>query len=87
MFLPYYTVEHNLSWIYVSALAERALGQREEPALLVRRRLEQAGYDPADNLEAMGGEDLGFLLRFIFRNASLGGIDVSDIFVSQKPGY
>lgn len=44
--------------------------------MIMRRRLEQAGYEEADSLETVGGEDTGFLLRFIFRNASLGGIEV-----------
>ena len=44
--------------------------------MILRRRLEQAGYVEADDPDTLGGEDLGFLLRFVFRNASLGGVEV-----------
>ncbi|KDQ21323.1 hypothetical protein BOTBODRAFT_199137 [Botryobasidium botryosum FD-172 SS1] len=54
---------------------ERNLGPQEKPASIMRRRLEQAGYTEADGLETVGGEDLAFLLRFFFRNASLGGME------------
>ncbi|KAF8332698.1 uncharacterized protein EI90DRAFT_2918120 [Cantharellus anzutake] len=57
---------------------ERALGSREEPAMILRRRLEQAGYSSTDDIDALGGENLGFLLRFIFRSASLGGIEADN---------
>ncbi len=64
-------IEDGTVCLYVSL--ECALGSREEPALILRRRMEQAGYSPSDDIDALGGEDLGFLLRFIFRSASLGG--------------
>lgn len=68
----------GLTLIVVLFLAERALGLHQAPALILHRRLEQAGYTPADELEALGGEDLGFLVRFIFRNASLGVVEVRE---------
>ncbi|KDN49231.1 hypothetical protein K437DRAFT_283773 [Tilletiaria anomala UBC 951] len=46
---------------------ERPLGPAEKPALIQRRRLEQAGYTDADGLEDMGREDLSYLLRFVYR--------------------
>lgn len=58
-------------------LAEQALGPNQAPALILHRRLEQAGYTPSDDLDALGGEDMGFLVRFIFKNASLGAVEVS----------
>ncbi|KAG8763264.1 cysteinyl-tRNA synthetase [Ceratobasidium sp. 423] len=57
---------------------ERALGNTEKPALIMRRRLEQAGYDEMDQLEIIGGEDLRFLLRFIFRSVNLGGPGIDE---------
>ncbi|GLB44995.1 putative adenylyl- / guanylyl cyclase, catalytic domain [Lyophyllum shimeji] len=51
---------------------ERILGQAERPADIVRRRLEQAGYDPADGLELLGGEGLSFLLKFVYKSELLG---------------
>ncbi|KAF5386069.1 hypothetical protein D9615_002687 [Tricholomella constricta] len=51
---------------------ERILGQTERPADIVRRRLEQAGYDPADGLELLGGEGLSFLLKFVYKSQLLG---------------
>ncbi|QRW08570.1 adenylate cyclase [Ceratobasidium sp. AG-Ba] len=57
---------------------ERALGNHERPALIMRRRLEQAGYDDIDQLETIGGEDLRFLLRFVFRSVDLGGPGIDE---------
>ncbi|KAF8893444.1 hypothetical protein BD779DRAFT_1506295 [Infundibulicybe gibba] len=51
---------------------ERMLLQTERPAVIVRRRLEQAGYDPADGLELLGGEGLSFLLKFVYKSQLLG---------------
>ncbi|RDB15590.1 Adenylate cyclase [Hypsizygus marmoreus] len=51
---------------------ERILAQTERPADIVRRRLEQAGYDPADGLELLGGEGLSFLLKFVYKSQLLG---------------
>jgi adenylate cyclase len=48
------------------------LAQSEKPADILRRRLEQAGYDVADGMENIGHEDLGFLLRFIYKSTALG---------------
>ncbi|KAG7098211.1 hypothetical protein E1B28_000179 [Marasmius oreades] len=49
---------------------ERAIAPVERPADLVRRRLEQAGYDVSDGLE-LGGEGLSFLLKFIYKSRLL----------------
>ncbi|KAG9120992.1 cysteinyl-tRNA synthetase, partial [Ceratobasidium sp. 392] len=57
---------------------ERALGSHEKPALIMRRRLEQAGYDDMDQLETIGGEDLRFLLRFVYRSVDLGGPGIDE---------
>lgn len=38
---------------------------------MLRRRLQQAGYDESDGLSQVGGEDLGFLLQFVFRDPNL----------------
>jgi hypothetical protein len=55
-----------------SAPLERVLAQTEKPAAIVRRRLEQAGYEAADGLEKMGGDDLTFLLKFVYKSQLLG---------------
>jgi adenylate cyclase len=65
---------------------ERALGPNQSPAMILHRRLEQAGYAPSDDLETLGGEDLGFLIRFIFRNASLGIVEVCNRHASHFGG-
>jgi hypothetical protein len=51
---------------------ERLLAQTERPADIVRRRLEQCGYDPADGLELLGADDLSFLLKFVYKSQLLG---------------
>ncbi|TFY71632.1 hypothetical protein EVG20_g1385 [Dentipellis fragilis] len=51
---------------------ERILAHTERPADIVRRRLEQAGYDVADGLEVLGEEDLSFLLKFVYKSNVLG---------------
>ncbi|KAG8927072.1 cysteinyl-tRNA synthetase [Tulasnella sp. 417] len=83
---PISTVAHDLAHILRKKLSlpgqryklyirehgrERVLGPQERPINILRRRLEQAGYDESDNLENLGGEDISFLLRFVFRDATL----------------
>lgn len=46
--------------IYSGDLAARSAG-------IVRRRLEQAGYGAADGLDFFGGDDLTFLLKFVYK--------------------
>ena len=48
------------------------LANGDRPADIVRRRLEQAGYGFADGLDTLGGEDLGFLFKFVFKSNVLG---------------
>lgn len=48
------------------------LAPTEKPANIVRRRLEQAGYDEADGLEQLGADDLAFLMKFEFKSNVLG---------------
>ncbi|KAF8305479.1 PP2C-domain-containing protein [Clavulina sp. PMI_390] len=55
---------------------QRVLNNSQKPAQLLHRRLEQAGYTPSDDYDTLGGEDMGFLVRFIFKNASLGVVEV-----------
>ncbi|KAJ7839002.1 hypothetical protein B0H14DRAFT_3869860 [Mycena olivaceomarginata] len=43
---------------------ERILAQTERPADIVRRRLEQAGYNETDGLDLLGSAGLSFLLKF-----------------------
>ncbi|KZT43551.1 PP2C-domain-containing protein [Sistotremastrum suecicum HHB10207 ss-3] len=52
---------------------DRLLAPIEKPALIVKRRLEQAGYEMADGIESLGAEEIGFLLRFVFKSVRLGG--------------
>ncbi|KAJ7600616.1 hypothetical protein C8J56DRAFT_1010451 [Mycena floridula] len=51
---------------------ERILASTERPADIVRRRLEQAGYEIADGLELLGGDGLSFLLKFVYKSQLLG---------------
>ncbi|KAJ7131617.1 hypothetical protein C8R46DRAFT_924202 [Mycena filopes] len=51
---------------------ERILAQTERPADIVRRRLEQAGYDEADGQDLLGGAGLSFLLKFVYKSLFLG---------------
>jgi adenylate cyclase len=55
---------------------ERLLAPTERPALIVRRRLEHAGYDAADGLENLGADEIQFLLKFVFKSERLGGGEV-----------
>lgn len=51
---------------------ERVLAQTEKPANIVRRRLEQAGYDAADGLDMLGAQDIYFLMKFVYKSNVLG---------------
>ena len=51
---------------------ERVLAPTEKPADIVRRRLEQAGYDIADGLDMLGADDIQFLLKFVYKSNVLG---------------
>ncbi|KAH7928928.1 PP2C-domain-containing protein [Leucogyrophana mollusca] len=51
---------------------ERILAPTERPASIVRRRLEQAGYDQADSLDFLGAEDMTFLMKFVYKSQLLG---------------
>ena len=48
------------------------LAQTERPADIVRRRLEQVGYDIADGLDTLGEGDLNFLMKFVYKSTVLG---------------
>ena len=52
------------------------LAQTERPANIVRKRLEQAGYDPADGVELLGGGALEFLLKFAYKSQNLGTVSI-----------
>lgn len=51
---------------------ERILGHTERPADIVRRRLEQAGYDVADGFELLADDSLSFLLKFVYKSQVFG---------------
>ena len=51
---------------------ERVLAPTDRPADIVRRRLEQAGYDIADGLDMLGADDIPFLLKFVYKSNLLG---------------
>ena len=42
----------------------------EKPASIVRRQLQQAGYDDADDLQEQ--EDIQFLMKFVYKSNVLG---------------
>ncbi|TFK54546.1 adenylate cyclase-like protein [Heliocybe sulcata] len=51
---------------------ERVLAGTERPADIVRRRLDQAGYDAKDGQDLLESEDIGFLLKFVYKSNLLG---------------
>ncbi|KAF7315989.1 Adenylate cyclase [Mycena indigotica] len=51
---------------------ERILASTEKPGDIVRRRLEQAGYDESDGYELLSGAGLGFILKFVYKSQFLG---------------
>ncbi|KZT04263.1 adenylate cyclase-like protein, partial [Laetiporus sulphureus 93-53] len=51
---------------------ERVLAPTERPANVVRRRLEQAGYEQKDGLDMLGAGDLAFLMRLVYKSNVLG---------------
>ncbi|KAF8271493.1 hypothetical protein EI94DRAFT_1568332 [Lactarius quietus] len=63
---------------------ERMLAQTERPADIVRRRLEQAGYDFADGLDTLGEGDLSFLMKFVYKSTALGPAEEDMIFTDYK---
>lgn len=46
---------------------DRPLTATERPARILRRRMLQAGYTEADDLDELGRQDLSCLLRFVYR--------------------
>jgi adenylate cyclase len=62
----------QISLLLLIAKPERILAQTEKPADIVRRRLEQAGYDVADGLHLLGADDMPFLMKFVFKSQLLG---------------
>ncbi|KAI0313942.1 phosphatase 2C-domain-containing protein [Amylostereum chailletii] len=63
---------------------ERMLAHTERPADIVRRRLEQAGYGVADGLDTLGGEDLSFLFKFVYKSNVLGPAEEDLIFTAYE---
>ncbi|KAI9463354.1 hypothetical protein F5148DRAFT_1211616 [Russula earlei] len=63
---------------------ERMLAQTERPADIVRRRLEQAGYDVADGLDTLGEGDLSFLMKFVYKSTVLGPAEEDMIFTDYR---
>ncbi|EKM54878.1 uncharacterized protein PHACADRAFT_259045 [Phanerochaete carnosa HHB-10118-sp] len=59
---------------------ERLLAMTEKPANIVRRRLEQAGWDPVDDFRALAGEDIQYLMKFVYKSNVLGPADDDLIF-------
>lgn len=66
--------------------SERPLGESEKPAMLQRRRMEQAGYSEYDSLETLGREDHSYLLRFVYRPDSVPTFH-SDQFGHNEANY
>ncbi|KZV83694.1 hypothetical protein EXIGLDRAFT_842752 [Exidia glandulosa HHB12029] len=62
--------QRETSRLYLRELGrERLLATTERPAAILKRRLEQLGYDAVDNVERLGSEEVSFVLRFIFKSA------------------
>ncbi|KAF8624639.1 hypothetical protein AX15_005792 [Amanita polypyramis BW_CC] len=62
---------------------ERILGPHERPIEIVRRLLEQAGYEPDDSSQIVSNENLNFLAKFIYKSQRLGPAE--DDFSFEKP--
>lgn len=61
---------------YFSSFLVRVLGGKEKPADIVRKILEQAGYEPSDILDWAGHENLSYLYKIDFKSQLLGGPQV-----------
>ncbi len=44
----------------------------EKPANIVRKRLQEAGYEEADGLPSLGMDDIQFLMKFVYKSNVLG---------------
>ena len=44
----------------------------EKPATIVRKRLEQAGWEPIDDFRALALEDMQYLMKFVYKSNVLG---------------
>lgn len=44
----------------------------EKPATIVRRRLEQEGWDPIDDFRGLAVEDMQYLMKFVYKSNVLG---------------
>lgn len=53
---------------------ERMLNNTERPLEIVRKRLEQAGYEPSDGLSILGNEDVGYLMRFYWKSHDMAQV-------------
>ena len=56
----------------LTARVERLLAMTEKPANIVRRRLEQAGWDPIDDFRTLATEDIQYLMKFVYKSNLLG---------------
>ncbi|KAF9557477.1 hypothetical protein CPC08DRAFT_668636 [Agrocybe pediades] len=52
---------------------ERMLGPKERPALIVKNKMEQAGYDAEDGQLLLGPDSLGMLMKFHYKSQLLSG--------------
>ncbi|GJE90159.1 adenylate cyclase-like protein [Phanerochaete sordida] len=59
---------------------ERLLAMTEKPANIVRRRLEQAGWDPIDDFRTLATEDIQYLMKFVYKSNLLGPTDDDLVF-------
>ena len=48
------------------------MASTEKPANIVRKRLMEAGFDEADDLTALGVEDIQYLMKFVYKSNVLG---------------
>ena len=57
------------------------LAPNEKPAVLVKLRMEQAGYTVEDGIRLLGPENLGILVRFIYKDQLLTTVSTYYLFV------
>ncbi|KAF9471917.1 hypothetical protein BDN70DRAFT_938582 [Pholiota conissans] len=68
---PSETVEGGIQLYVKEQKRERMLTPNEKPAVLVKLRMEQAGYTVDDGIRLLGPENLGILVRFIYKDQLL----------------
>ncbi|KAF7343706.1 Adenylate cyclase [Mycena sanguinolenta] len=72
--------EREMHQLYLKECGrERILARTERPADIVRRRLQQAGYNESDGRNLLGSTGLSFLLKFVYKNLKFDNFNCIDL--------